>query len=211
MVLTGLTGCGAGPARHAYPVHHNIIATVFWVGEPPTADDGYIGNDASAWDDRWRQHFGGVDDPGRRQHGGYWPAGFHPRENPFYCALPYQEFTDAGDLRPDVGKVYWYDRHHPPAADQSILAGRWVRVSANGRTGYAQWADVGPFQTDDVDYVFGTRPAADRRAGIDLSPAAARFLGVPGRGRVSWQFVDADHVPAGPWTEIVTPPGAPVG
>jgi len=28
---------------------------------------------------------------------------------------------------------------------------------------------------------------------------------------VSWQFVDAGQVPAGPWTEIVTPSGTPVG
>jgi hypothetical protein len=211
MVVGMLTACEDRSMHPAYPVHRDIIATVFWVGEPPSRDNGFVGNDASAWDDHWRQHFGGIDDPNYRQPGGYGPAGFRPRENPFYCALPYGEFTDSGDVRPDVHKVYWYDREHPPTDGRSILVGRWVRISLNGRTSYAQWADVGPFQTDDVDYVFGSRPPVDRRAGIDLSPAAAGYLGVPGEARVSWQFVDADEVPAGPWTEISTPPGAPGG
>lgn len=210
-VVGGLSACIAQSNRTAYPVHNNITATVFWVGEQPSRDNDYIGNDASAWDDHWRQHFGGVDDPNRRQPGGYGPAGFRPKENPFYFALPYGEFTDSGDVRADVHKVYWYDRKHPPTGGRSILAGRWIRVSLNGRTTYAQWADVGPFQTDDVDYVFGTHPPIDRRAGIDLSPAAARYLGVPGEAGVSWQFVDHNQVPAGPWTEIITPPGPPVG
>jgi len=211
LVVGGLTACVTRSMRPAYPAHRDIIATVFWVGEAPSRDNDHIGNDASAWDDHWRQHFGGADDPNRRQHGGYWPAGFRPRENPFYVALPYGEFTDSGDVRTDVSKVYWYDRKHPPTDGRSILAGRWVQVSLNGRTTYVQWADVGPFQEDDVDYVFGTHPPIDRRAGIDLSPAAARYLRVPGEARVSWQFVDADQVPAGPWTEIVTPSGTPVG
>ena len=210
LAVGSLVACGAPSARTAYPLHRSVIATVFWVGEPPSRDNDYIGNDASAWDDHWRQHFGGMDDPNRRQHGGYWPAGFRPRQNPFYVALPYGEFTDSGYVRADVDKVYWYDPKHPPT-DRSILAGRWVRVILDGRSAYLQWADVGPFQEDDVDYVFGTRPPIDKRAGIDLSPAAARYLGVPGKARVSWQFVDEDQVPAGPWTEITTPSGIPVG
>src|SRR5438874_2455120 len=63
------------------------IATVFWVGEGPTADNGFIANVKNAWDGEWQAHYGGVDDPHDRC--GYWPCSFRPRENPFYIALPY--------------------------------------------------------------------------------------------------------------------------
>jgi hypothetical protein len=188
----------------AYPTHARIVATVYWVGEPADADNAYISNDASAWDEQWKQHFGGEDDPAHRQHGGDWPAGFRPRQNPFYFALPYGEYTDDGALKSNVDRVYWYDPQLRPRFPRSVLRARWVRISMGGRTAYAQWGDVGPFRTDDVDYVFGTAAPADPHAGIDLSPAVAHYLGVPGRGMVSWQFVDASDVPTGPWAEIVT-------
>jgi hypothetical protein len=192
---------GPGPA---YPAHERVVATVYWVGEPADADNGFVSNDASAWDERWRQHFGGTDDPTHRQHGGDWPAGFRPSQNPYYFALPYGEYTDDGALKSDVDRVYWYDPRHRLTFPRSVLRGRWVRISMGGKTAYAQWADVGPFRTDDVDYVFGTHEPADGRAGIDLSPAVAHYLGVPGRGVVRWQFVDSADVPTGPWAEIVT-------
>jgi hypothetical protein len=188
----------------AYPVHGRIVATVYWVGEPADADNDFISNDASAWDEQWKQHFGGVDDPAHRQHGGSWPAGFTPLQNPFYFALPYGEYTDAGVLKSNVDRVYWYDPQHRPKAGQSVLRARWVRVSMAGKAAYAQWGDVGPFRSDEVDYVFGTAAPGETRAGIDLSPAVAHYLGVPGRGVVSWQFVEASDVPTGPWAEIVT-------
>jgi hypothetical protein len=202
---------GPAPAASGYPEHRDIIATVFWVGEPAGRDNDYIGNAASAWDENWQQHFGGVDDPADRQHDGYWPAGFTPGENPFYFALPYGEFTDSGAVRRDVSRVYWYDPASAPKANASILRTRWVRITLGDRTAYAQWSDVGPYEADDVDYVFGRARPTESRAGIDLSPATARYLGVAGSARVAWQFVDAGAVPAGPWTEIVTPPGRPGG
>ncbi len=48
-----------GAKRPEYPLHRDVTATVFWVGES--------GNAASAWDDLWEKHFGGVDDPERRR------------------------------------------------------------------------------------------------------------------------------------------------
>jgi hypothetical protein len=62
------------------------MTTLFWVGEPSNADNDFIPNDVSYWDQDWQASYGGVDDPERRN--GFWPAGFDPKENPFYVALP---------------------------------------------------------------------------------------------------------------------------
>jgi hypothetical protein len=192
------------PAPPAYP-DHTATATVFWVGEPADSDSGYITNVTSAWDDHWRDHFGGVDDPDHRA--GWRPAGFVPRENPFYVALPYDDFDDAGHVKPSAARLPWAaDR----VAGQSVLKNRWVRVEHGGQATYAQWEDVGPFQSDDFDYVFGAAGPSNKRndrAGIDVSPAIRDALALDGEQPVSWRFVDRADVPAGPWLSIVTTSG----
>jgi hypothetical protein len=59
--------------------------------------------------------------------------------------------------------------------------------------------DVGPWNIDDPYWIMGTRPQAEsgtdmtgrttNGAGIDLSPALAKALGIDGMGTVDWQFV----------------------
>lgn len=209
VVAALLVGVTASCSRSTddYSPQPTVTATVFWVGEQATADNDQIPNAQSAWDERWQQHFGGVDDPDRRTAGGKWPAAFRPSENPFYFALPYGEFTDAGAVRDSVDRIPWYDPARPPELGRSILKNRWIEVRHTGRTAYAQWQDVGPFVEDDVDYVFGEARPREPRAGLDLSPATAAALGIDGRGEVSWRFVRAADVPPGPWTEIVTTRG----
>ena len=202
VVLGSAASCVRSPDD--YPLRSNVTATIFWVGEQAGPDNDQIPNRSSAWDRDWQRHFGGVDDPGDRTADGRWPAAFRPKENPFYVALPYGEFTDQGTVRPDVTRVPWYDAADPPRPGRSILKNRWVRVQREGRTVYAQWQDVGPFESADVEYVFGGARPRERRAGIDLSPATAAALGIAGRGTVAWRFVEAGDVPDGPWREIVT-------
>lgn len=206
VVVATLVGLTASCTRSTddYPLRSAVTATVFWVGEAAGPDNDEIPNDASAWDARWQVHYGGVDDPRNRVEGGKWPAGFTPKENPYYFALPYSEFTDDGVVKPDIDQVPWYDPANPPRKGHSILKNRWIKVTNGDRTAYAQWEDVGPFETDDHPYVFGDEKPKESRAGLDLSPATAAALGIDGRGQVSWRFVEADDVPAGPWTEIVT-------
>ncbi len=52
---------GRAEARgYGYPLHTNIVATVFWIGEP--VGNGSTENNAvSAYDDRRQLHYGGVD------------------------------------------------------------------------------------------------------------------------------------------------------
>ena len=205
---TTTTGPAAPPvpdrAGTTYPLH-TVTATVFWVGEPADGDNRFITNADSAWDDQWQEHFGGVDDPDHRA--GWRPAGFTPRENPFYVALPYDDLDDDDQVRPSAAGIPWGGERAP---EQSVLKNRWVRIERGGRAVYAQWEDVGPFKSDDFGYVFGSAAPANKgndAAGIDVSPAVGDQLGLDGMDRVSWRFVERADVPAGPWLSVVTTSG----
>jgi hypothetical protein len=180
----------------------HAIATVFWVGEGATDENGFIHNSASAWDVEWETHFGGLDDPDDRC--GFRPCAFTPKENPFYIALPYNDLDDEGRRKANARIIPWND----PNAEKSVLKNRWVEVSRDGRSCFGQWQDVGPFNEDDATYVFGMATAPKNTdgegAGIDLSPAMSTCLGVDGSDAVTWRHVNADAVPAGPWKDIVT-------
>jgi hypothetical protein len=184
-----------------WPVHRNIRATVFWVGESASEDNGYIPNLSSSWDKDWLTHFGGIDTPYARN--GFYPRDFIPGENPFYVALPYIEYEES-ELKSNTRQVYWVNQISPA---QPLLKNRWVRVKYYGNTCYGQWEDVGPFETDDVNYVFGSDRPIYEEAGIDLSPAVRTCLGMPMADVVSWQFVTEEMVPPGPWKETITSSG----
>lgn len=185
-----------------YPLHSNINATIFWVGEEANESNGFIHNKSSEWILDWVKTFGGVDAPTGRN--GWLPGGFTPNENTFYVALPYGDYTADGRIKDSVSKIYWYDG--PVAKGGSILKNQWVKINRLGKTVYAQIEDVGPFEEDDVDYVFGTN-APKNEIGIDLSPATASYLGIDGRGIVSWEFVDPTTIPEGPWATTITQSG----
>lgn len=180
--------------------------TVFWAGEAADRDNGFIANDQSAWDSNWSEHYGGIDDPNDRC--GFLPCSFTPRENPFYVALPYSEFDEDGGIKASARNVPWFkDR----AGEASVLKNAWVEVSYRGTACYGQWEDVGPFETDDFEYVFGAGVPTNTfgaRAGIDVSPAMRDCLGLQGNDVVEWRFVDWRDVPDGPWKKTVTTRGA---
>ena len=192
-----------------YPVHKGIVATVFWVGEEAGPSNGNISNVASAWDEKWLDHFGGVDEPTKRK--GFFPKGFIPKENPFYVALPCNDLNDQGVRKDGVlGRIYWGEKFKDADPEKSILKDRWVRIRANGRDVYAQWEDAGPFGEDDWNYVFGSDTPSNKKndsAGIDVSPAVRDYLGLTGLDKVEWQFVEYEDVPAGPWLYIKTGSG----
>lgn len=188
-----------------YPLHDDIVTTVFWCGELPSADNGHISNVHSAWDSRWVHHFGGEDTPDKRR--GALPAAFTPKENPFYFALPYNDFDDRGKRKSSAEQVVYWAAEKTYEPRESMLKNRWIQVSYTSRTCYGQWADVGPYHQDDEAYVFGTRPPKNRahpRAGLDLSPAMRDCLGMKDVAKTSWRFVAASEVPPGPWKQIIT-------
>ncbi len=182
------------------PAFKQAITTMFWVGEQATRENGYIANVQSFWDRHWAANFGGVDDPDERC--GYKPCGFTPRENPFYVALPYGELDDDGKLKPNAHAIL------PSDGAVSSLKNRWVEIRHGERVCYGQWEDVGPFEVDDFDYVFGPaqtpKNRQDAAAGLDVSPALWKCLGLETNTPTLWRFVAGEEVPAGPWREIVT-------
>jgi hypothetical protein len=188
-----------------YPLHKGVSVTFFWAGEEADKDNKNISNLPSAWDEQWVKHFGGIDQPKKRT--GYMPSGFTPKENPFYFALPYNDFDENGkrkkeisSLVPWAGRVAWKD-------NESVLKNQWIKIIKDDKVAYAQWQDVGPFKEDDADYVFGTaepKSKTNNHAGLDVSPAVHDMLGLGDIDTVDWQFVDANQVPDGPWKTIVT-------
>jgi hypothetical protein len=187
--------------RHS--VHSNIITTVFWVGEASDSDNGFIPNAASAWDGQWQAHYGGIDNPDKRN--GYQPADFTPKENPFYFALPYNDLDIKGKRKLTyTGCFPWQPA---PTNNHSVCKNIWIAITRNGRVAYAQWEDVGPFEEDDSTYVFGTASPTNiqgEKAGLDVSPSVRDYLKLQDVDRTDWHFVLPRDVPNGPWKQTVT-------
>jgi hypothetical protein len=183
--------------------HLSVISTIFWVGESASGDNGGISNKASAWDEHWQDHFGGVDNPKRRN--GYFPADFVPKENPFYVALPYSDLTGSGRRKATAVNCPLYSQFK--GQPFSWCKNSWVALRHTGKIVYAQWEDVGPIEEDDFSYVFGAsvpKNTRDAGAGIDVSPAIAILLGLGDVDHLDWSFVDTNVVAGGVWNQIVT-------
>jgi len=246
-----------GSSPSTYPIHTGINASTFWVGEHGSDDNFNISNVGSAWDSHWGDNFGLEDGPTISRDANYIPtsSAFKKKENPFYVALPYNDFqnvvydgsnpsavvskkaeysqvynadygrevvvtsavatVDYVTRKKSISSIYWKDSEK--WTGKSMVKGRWVKISYNGKTTYAQWADAGPYYYDDADYVFGTsKPMIQQigsdspNAGIDLSPSAMLSLGVTltsygaNLTNVSWQFVDFANVPDGPWKKYIS-------
>jgi hypothetical protein len=184
--------------RESFPWHENITSTVFWIGEPGNTKSPT--NVISAWDHKWQSNNGGKDSPVNRR--GFFPASFAPEENPFYVALPYND-VEAGHTKSEARNIVpWFNQVFQ-CDGQSVLKNRWIMVRKGPRICFAQWEDVGPFHTDNWQYVFGheePRPNQNSAAGIDLSPAIRQYLGLKGIDRVDWRFCNMEEVQPGPWS-----------
>jgi hypothetical protein len=192
------------PAVH-YPWKASIVTTVFWIGEKPTRNN-LVPNRTSAWDKQWTKSYGGFDDPNPAHRSHYIPVKFTPQQNPFYCALPYNDKARNGH-RPEAPRIVpWFkEAYQGPAV--STCKDRWVAIRKDNRIAYAQWEDAGPFRTDHWQYVFGNerpKPNLNKGAGIDVSPAVRDYLGLREIDATDWRFVDFSEVPRGPWSTLGT-------
>jgi hypothetical protein len=193
-----------------YPLHTEIMATVFHIGEEASAANANISNIPTSWDKNSVQRFGGVDDPSRRLKDGG-PVGFKPKHNTYYFALPANEFDENEPIEGAHEASPWADETIDEG--ESLFKGRWIEVERGGTSIYAQWVDCGPSDDPngirDYEYVFGDDDARPKntfglKAGLDLSPAAANALGFgieEGGAKVSWRFVEPADVPDGPWKD----------
>jgi hypothetical protein len=188
------------PAR-SYPWKKSIVTTVFWIGERPSGNNP-VPNRTSAWDKQWARNYGGFDDPNPAHRRNYIPVKFTPRQNPFYCALPYNDKSRSGH-RPEAPRVVPWFKEAYQGAGVSTCKDRWVAIRKANRTVYAQWEDAGPFRTDHWQYVFGNerpKPNLNKGAGLDVSPAVRDYLGLRETDVTDWTFVDFSEVPRGPWS-----------
>jgi hypothetical protein len=151
---------------------------------------------------------------------GYFPTDMTPKENPFYLDLPFDDINDPTAYAERCKVIPWASQF--PASDCtnqnfSYMKNHWVRlVGPNGKACYGQVEDAGPSHDNlyhDSAYVFGSKNVQPIQgqfndAGLDVSPALNGCLGFKeldgDQDRVSWQFVDAPRVPAGPWKKLVT-------
>jgi len=186
-----------------YPWRKNITASVFWVGEDASTNNP-THNRASSWDPKWMENYGGFDTPdkSKRTHD-CCPKAFTPKLNPFYVALPYNDRIDWKTTKTSARRAVPWFRNTFEEEGKSVCCGRWVAVHCRGKTCFAQWSDVGPFETDDWSYVFGKAPpknTKNKAAGIDISPAVRDYLGIDGGlAKVHWRFVELREIPLGPW------------
>jgi len=190
----------SGPARR-YPWKRSIVTTVFWIGEQPSGNNP-VPNRTSAWDKQWTRNYGGFDDPNPAHRSNYIPVKFTPRQNPFYCALPYNDKARTGHRLEAPRVVPWFkEAYQGPAI--STCKDRWIAIRKGNRTAYAQWEDAGPFRTDHWQYVFGNeRPRLNlnKGAGLDVSPAVRDYLALKQTDVTDWRFVAFSEVPRGPWS-----------
>ena len=185
-----------------YPWKTRIVTTIFWIGEPAGGNNP-VHNVSSSWDLNWQTSYGGYDNPNARR--GFIPAGFVPRQNPFYVALPFNDVT-RGTTKPESKLVIPWFKEAFETEGKSVCRDRWIAVrNSAGKICYAQWSDCGPFRTDHWQYVFGTekpKPNLNQGAGLDISPAVRDYLGLSSTDVTDWKFVDFRDVPNGPWAQL---------
>jgi len=178
--------------KQKYPWKKDIMTTEFWIGES--------GSTASAWDKNWVSSNSGNDSPTNRH--GYLPADHASTVNPFYVALPFNDLAYPDKAHRWLPKGW--ERQPRDGKQVSACKDRWIEIkNEQGTICYAQWEDVGPLRHDHAEYVFGNeRPGPGASAGLDVSPAVAKYLSIAPEGNnrlTSWRFVDAEEVPPGYW------------
>ncbi|HEX4641167.1 MAG TPA: hypothetical protein VH252_07255 [Chthoniobacterales bacterium] len=185
-----------------FPWKKEIVTTVFWIGEKPTANNP-VPNRSSSWDANWTKNYGGFDDPEKSHRHDFIPVKFTPRQNPFYCALPYNDKAANGH-RPEAPRVVPWFKEAYQGPGVSTCKGRWIAIRKGNKVAYAQWEDAGPFRTDNWQYVFGNerpKPNLNKGAGLDVSPAVRDYLGIDETDVTDWKFVEFSEVPHGPWSK----------
>jgi len=181
-----------GGGSSDYPVHNNIKTTYFWAGEDAGGDNYGISNNSSCWDENWDKHC--------------------KNENQFYFALPYNDLDDNGNRKKEAMQIIPWANEKNWNNSESMCKNRWIKVVHGGKTAYAQWEDAGPCDDaggcgeNDKNYVFGTA-GPKFKVGLDVSPAVKDYLGLDDEDVTSWQFINQNDVPAGPWSKVITTSG----
>ena len=197
----------ASRARRLVKLHEAVSTTIFWIGEPASADNGFIANDDSAWDECWKERYGGIDDPVNRN--GFFPAGFTPHDNPFYVALPYNDLDSNGDRRWNLASVVpWAKIATLPVTD-SAVKNRWVKIIAGDADLLRAMGGRRPVQRERLALRVRTgagRAIPSTAAPVSMSrpPCVTACRSPTASPRPTGASSRRPRCPHGPWTTIVT-------
>jgi len=120
------------PAIQRFAWKTNIVTTVFWVGEQAGGNNP-VPNFRSSWDLNWQGNYGGFDNPEKSERRNYIPVSFVPRQNPFYCALPYNDVTH-GQFKPEAPLVIPWFKQAYMGQGQSVCWHHWIAIRKGNRT-----------------------------------------------------------------------------
>ena len=185
------------------PWKTDIVTTIFWIGEQATANNP-VPNHKSSWDADWARNYGGYDNPDASRRHDYIPISFVPRQNPFYCALPYNDVSHGQVSSPRRPRWFRGSGRHLSSRVIPFARTAGCAIRHGSRVCYAQWEDCGPFRTDHYQYVFRNerpKPNLNHGAGLDVSPAVRDYLGLGPLSVNDWQFAEVRDVPPGPCGE----------
>lgn len=161
--------------------------------------------DSSADAELYRNHFDAICKSIAETTGGV------PISKPSEPALPGTFYTNIVATvfggKKDPNKSAYADRWITDEELGVALPYRWrgpmprvaVVNNENGKTVVCEIVDVGPWNIDDPYWLTGARPQAEtgkdkrgrktNKAGIDLTPGAAKAIDLKGKGMVDWGFV----------------------
>ncbi|MGV8896137.1 MAG: hypothetical protein ACOH10_01270 [Rhodoglobus sp.] len=206
------------PVSTSYPLHTNVVATSFWVGEIFDASLPDGSQMFSTYDAKWFANYGGCDGVAssgecstekRTAANGYFPTSMTPKQNPFYLDLPFDDLNDKAGFAQRCTTIPWAladnaatGVNHCGDQNYSYMKNSWVQLTGpNGATCYGQVQDAGPSSGSlyhDANYVFGKNDArpenkkfsgdSSQGAGMDVSPALNGCLGFASLDG------DSDHV-----------------
>jgi len=126
-------------------VHTGITASTFWVGEHGSDDNFNISNVGSAWDSHWGDNFGLEDAPNISRDGEFIPTSgsFKKKENPFYFALPYNDYDnvayDGSDCNAVVGKSSSFKKVYDADYGRDIVTTSAMSGSRKSSTSKIPW------------------------------------------------------------------------
>jgi hypothetical protein len=112
------------PITQRFPWKTNIVTTVFWIGEQAGGNNP-VPNYRSSWDANWTGNYGGFDNPDASSRRNYVPVAFIPHQNPFYCALPYNDVTH-GQFARITGLQF--ERGIAPATRNGKIADHFAQI-----------------------------------------------------------------------------------
>ena len=189
-------GAQFSKAGERFPWKKDIVTTVFWIGEKPSGNNP-VPNRSSSWDANWTKSYGGFDDPNRSPRHDFVPVDFTPRQNPFYCALPYNDKATNGHRKEAPSVVPWFqEAYQGPGV--SVCKGRWVAIRKGEQTvlrtvGRCRAIPDGPLAVCVWKRETEAEPKSRRRAGCFAGRAG--FSWPSGYDVTDWKFVDFKEVP----------------